>query len=135
VRRAAGAASWLHLHAQIQARRAGCICMRRYRRGELVAFARCAALYRMRGNALRCTGCAARADALRAGCSCMRRYRHHAFDGGIFRVGFFGIGSTLIHAHTLPGQTEGLRVGCGGKNKVFIKPLALGWVEGWAGGV
>jgi hypothetical protein len=28
-----------------------------------------------------------------------------------------------------------LRVGCGGKNKVFIKPLALGWVEGWAGGV
>jgi hypothetical protein len=44
---------------------------------------------------------------------------------------FFGIGSTLINAHTLPGQTEGLRVGCGGKNKVFIKPLALGWVEGW----
>ena len=26
--------------------------------------------------------------------------------------------------------TEGLRVGCGGKNKVFIKPLALVWAEG-----
>ena len=49
-------------------------------------------------------------------------------------MGFFGMGSTLIDAHTLPGQTEGLRVGCG-KNKVFIKPLALGWAEGWAGGV
>jgi hypothetical protein len=35
----------------------------------------------------------------------------HAFDGGIFRVGFFGFGSTLIDAHTLPGQTEGLK-GC-----------------------
>jgi hypothetical protein len=23
--------------------------------------------------------------------------------------------------------TEGLKVGCIGKNKVFIKPLALGW--------
>jgi hypothetical protein len=30
-----GAASWLQLHAQIQARRAGCSCMR----GELVAVA------------------------------------------------------------------------------------------------
>jgi hypothetical protein len=46
----------------------------------LVAFARCAALYRMRCNALRCTGCDAlrctgcdaRADALRAGCDAMR---------------------------------------------------------------
>ena len=45
-------------------------------------------------------------------------------------MGFFGIGSTLIHAHTLPGQTEGLKVGCGGKNNVFIKPLALGWMGG-----
>ena len=44
-------------------------------------------------------------------------------------MGFFGISSTLIDAHTLPGQTEGLKVGCGGKNKVFIKPLALGWVK------
>ena len=43
---------------------------------------------------------------------------------------FFGISSTLIDAHTLPGQTVGLKVGCGGKNKVFIKPLALGWAEG-----
>ena len=44
-----------------------------------------------------------------------------------FEGGFFGISSTLIDAHTLPGQTEGLKVGCVGKNKVFIKPLALGW--------
>jgi hypothetical protein len=43
---------------------------------------------------------------------------------GFLGWGFFGIGSTLIHAHTLPGklalarfsvqQTEGLKVGCGG---------------------
>jgi hypothetical protein len=49
-------------------------------------------------------------------------------------VVFFGISSTLIDAHTLPGQTEGLK----GKNKVFIKPLALGrrngWMGGWVGG-
>jgi len=32
---------------------------------------------------------------------------------GFLRVGFFGFGSTLIDAHSLPGQTEGLRVGCG----------------------
>jgi hypothetical protein len=62
-----GAASWLHLHAQIQARRAGCICMRRYRRGELVAFA-CAdtgaASWLHSRGALRCTGCEAmRCDA------------------------------------------------------------------------
>jgi hypothetical protein len=67
VRRAAGAASWLHLHAQIQARRAGCICMRRYRRGELVAFV-CAdtgaASWLHSRGALRCTGCEAmRCDA------------------------------------------------------------------------
>jgi hypothetical protein len=30
----------------------------------------------------------------------------------------------------LTGQTEGLKVGCGGKNKVFIKPLALWWMGG-----
>jgi hypothetical protein len=63
------AASWLQLHAQIQARRAGCSCMRRYRRGELVAVA-CVD-----------TGAAswlqlhAQIQARRAGCSCMRRYR------------------------------------------------------------
>ena len=56
-----------------------------------------------------------------------------AFDGGILRVVFFGISSTLIDAHTLPGQTEGLKVGCGGKNKVFIKPLTLGWAVGGMG--
>ena len=67
----------------------------------LVAFARCAALR---------VGCIC---AVRAGYRCNRR-RCHAFDGGIFfEGGFFGINSTLIDAHTLPGQTEGLRVGCG----------------------
>jgi hypothetical protein len=30
---------WLQLHAQVQARRAGCSCMRKYRRGKLVAVA------------------------------------------------------------------------------------------------
>jgi hypothetical protein len=49
---------------------------------------------------------------------------------GFLGWGFFGISSTLIIDHTLPGQTEGLKVGCGGKNKVFIKPLALGWMGG-----
>ena len=50
---------------------------------------------------------------------------NHAFDGGILRVGFFGMGSTLIDIHTLPGQTEGLKVGCGGMG---------GWRDGWIGG-
>jgi hypothetical protein len=80
-------------------------------------------------RAVRCDARDAQADALRGSMRCelvamqcaarglvaFARCRwHHAFDGGIFRVGFFGIGSTLIHAHTLPGQTEGLKVGCGG---------------------
>jgi hypothetical protein len=76
----------------------------------LVAFALYAALHRMRCNAMRCTGCDARADALRPGCYAMRCTvrglfaiqcaarglvafawcrRRHAFDGGIFRVVFF----------------------------------------------
>ena len=41
----------------------------------------------------------------------------HAFDGGIFRVGFFGIGQTSIRSTIIAkliGQTEGLKVGCGG---------------------
>ena len=38
---------------------------------------------------------------------------------------FFGISSTLIDAHTLSGQTEGLKVGCGGMG---------GWADGWMGG-
>jgi hypothetical protein len=98
-----GTASWLQLHAQIQARRAGCSCMRRYRRGELVAVA-CAD-----------TGAAswlqlhAQIQAQRAGCSCMRRYRHHAFDGGIFRVGGEGLRYGLIG-----GQREKVRGGCMG---------------------
>ena len=33
---------------------------------------------------------------------------------GFLGWGFFGTGSTLINSHTLPGQTEGLKVGCGG---------------------
>jgi hypothetical protein len=53
----------------------------------------------------------------------------YAIEGSL-GWGFFGFGETRINAHTLPGQTEGLRVGCGGKNKVFIKPLALGWMGG-----
>ena len=48
---------------------------------------------------------------------------------------FFGFGSTSIRSTIVTGQTEGLKVGCGGKNRVFIKPLALGRAEGWAGGV
>ena len=51
-----------------------------------MSFTRCAGW--LRCNALRYTGCDARGDALRAGCSCRRR-RRNAFDGGIFRVGFF----------------------------------------------
>ena len=39
-------------------------------------------------------------------------------------------GSTSIRSTVVTGQTEGLKVGCVGKNKVFIKPLALGWAEG-----
>jgi len=42
----------------------------------------------------------------------------HAFDGGILRVGgkgaFFGFGSTSIRSTIVTGQTEGLKVGCGG---------------------
>jgi hypothetical protein len=51
-----------------------------------MSFTRCAGW--LRCNALRYTGCDARGDALRAGCSCRLR-RRNAFDGGIFRVGFF----------------------------------------------
>ena len=50
-------------------------------------------------------------------------------------MGFFGMGSTLIDAHTLPGQkacvcalmraTEGLKVGCIGMG---------GGMGGWVGG-
>ena len=41
-----------------------------------------------------------------------------------FEGGFFGISSTLIDAHTLPGQTEGL--------KGWLR--RNGWAEGWAEG-
>jgi hypothetical protein len=36
------------------------------------------------------------------------------------------MGSTLIDAHTLPGQTEGLKVGCGGMGRGMG-----GWRDGW----
>ena len=38
---------------------------------------------------------------------------------------FFGIGSASIRSTVITGQTEGLRVGCGGMG---------GWVDGWMGG-
>jgi len=68
---------------------------------------------RCRCAALRCAGCDTRTDALRAGCKYKRR-RSYAFDLGFFSVfflGWFFLG-TLINAHTLPGQTEGLKAGC-----------------------
>jgi hypothetical protein len=53
-----------------------------------------------------------------------------ACNGGIFRVVFFGIGSTLIDAHTLSGQTEGLRVGGGmGANIYYCLPPAGGRIR------
>ena len=33
---------------------------------------------------------------------------------------------TLINTHTLPGQTEGFKVGCGG-----MGGQRDGWIEGW----
>jgi hypothetical protein len=49
----------------------------------------------------------------------------HAFDGRILRVGvegaFFGFSSTLIDAHTLPGQTEGLKGGFAKVDNVFLR--------------
>ena len=48
-------------------------------------------------------------------------YAIEDFEGGIFRIS-----STLIDVHTLPGQTEGLKVGCGGMG---------GRRDGWMGGL
>ena len=42
-----------------------------------------------------------------------------------FEGGFFGISSTLIDAHTLPGQTEGLKVGCGGMGSRWLSRFKL----------
>jgi hypothetical protein len=90
-------------------------------------------LVAMQCAALRCTvrGLFAMQYAARGLVAFARCRLRHAFDGGIFRVGFFGIGSTLIHAHTLPGQTEGLKVGCGG-----MGGRRDGWevCEVWVGG-
>ena len=61
--------------------------------------------------------------------------RYHAFDGGIFfEGGIFGISSTLIDAHTLPGQTEGLKVGCGGMGGGKGEKVYEVWVDRWAEG-
>ena len=40
-------------------------------------------------------------------------------------MGFFGMGSTLIDVHTLPGQTKWLKVGCGG-----MGGRRDGWMDG-----
>ena len=46
---------------------------------------------------------------------------------------FFGISSTLIDDHTLPGQTEGLKVGCGGMGgRRDGRALCEVWVDRWA---
>ncbi len=51
---------------------------------------------------------------------------------------FFGIGSTLIDAHTLSGQTEGLSVGfkewVDGWAEEWVDGWMAGWVDGWMGG-
>ncbi len=39
-------------------------------------------------------------------------------------MGFFWVLLNTINDHTLPGQTEGLKVGCGGMG---------GWSVGWVG--
>jgi hypothetical protein len=55
---------------------------------------------------------------------------------GFLGWGFFGIGSTLINAHTLPGQTEGLKVGCGmgGRWDGCMGGRRNGWMSGWVDG-
>ncbi len=71
--------------------------------------------------------------ARRAGCSCMRRYKHHAFDGGIFRVGFFGLNAHTFNSHRRKAracslsvqQTEGLRVGCAGMGSRWLSRFKL----------
>ena len=58
-------------------------------------------------------------------------------------MGFFGFGSTLIDAHTLPGklalvcfckqQTEGLKVGCGWVGGgMGGRCVRYGWMGGFA---
>jgi hypothetical protein len=44
-------------------------------------------------------------------------------------VGFFGFGSTSIRSTVVTGQTEGLKVGCGG-----MGGRKDGWRNGWIGG-
>ena len=46
------------------------------------------------------------------------RQKHGA---ACIRVVFFGISSTLIDAHTLPGQTEGLKGGFAKVDNVFLR--------------
>ena len=49
-------------------------------------------------------------------------------------MGFFGMGSTLIDAHTLPGQTEGLKVGCIGMGGLQKLITDLDMKNGYKGG-
>jgi hypothetical protein len=67
---------------------------------------------------------------VRAGCSCKRR-QLHAFDGGILRVGFFGISSTLIDTHTFPGKLL-LAEGWMGGFKEWVDGWMSGWVDGFS---
>jgi hypothetical protein len=103
--------------------RAGCIRAVRCAAHGMRCADRCAASW-LRCNALRC---AARcADCLR--CNTLRAGRLHSRGAGgamLFSYaiegflgwGFFGIGSTSIRSTViakLTGQTEGVKVGCGG---------------------
>ena len=55
-------------------------------------------------------------------------------EGWDFEGGFFGISSTLIDAHTLPGQTEGLKVGCIGMGGLQKLITDLDMKNGYKGG-
>jgi hypothetical protein len=80
----------------------------------LVAFARCAALHRMRCNALRCTGCDALTDALRAGCDAMRCTALHGARIVCDAIRCAG----WLHSRGAVGAM------------LFTKGF-LGWPEGW----
>ena len=45
---------------------------------------------------------------------------------------FFGMGSTSIRSTVIAGQTEGLKVGCGGMGGRGMGGRRDGWAEGWA---
>jgi hypothetical protein len=87
-------------------------------------------LVAMQCAALRCTVCGlfAMQCAARGLVAFARCRRRHAFDGGIFRVGFFLGSVKRPYVQLLPGQTEGLKVGCRGMGGW------VGWRNGWIGG-